>query len=143
LVNDSEMKTHPILPWLLVVCILLVLAMGQASLLTLPKVAETGGGLPLSRDISTFLTLLMLLIGVSNVVTVRWLFLPEVARRKRGTPEQIGLVSLTFAVAPSIYGAVIVVFTGQGFLTLPFSALALAGIRVIYPYLKRVIGALE
>jgi hypothetical protein len=46
-------------------------------------------------------------------------------------------------VAPAVYGVVVVTFTGQGALTLPFSALALAGIAVIYPYVKRVVTVLE
>ena len=137
------MKTHPILPWLLVISILMVLVFGLSSLLTAPRVTETGDGLPLNRDISTFLTVLLLLIGVSNVVIVRWLFLPEVARKKRGRPEQIGLVSLMFAAAPSVFGVVVVTFTGQRLLALPFLALAFVGIAVIYPHVKRVVGALE
>jgi len=137
------MKTHPILPWLLIGSIVLVLFFGQFSLLTAPRVTETGDGLPLNRDLSTSLTVLLLLVGVSGIAIVRWLFLPQVERGKRGTPEQTALASLMFAVAPSVFGVVIVTFTGQGLLSLPFSALALVGIRVIYPYLKRVVSALD
>jgi hypothetical protein len=137
------MKTHPILPWLLIGSIVLVLFFGQFSLLTAPRVTETGDGLPLNRDISTFFTALLLLVGVSEIAIVRWLFLPEVERRKRGMPQQIALVGLMFAVAPSVFGVVIVTFTGQRLLALPFLALALVGIGVIYPHVKRVVGALE
>ena len=137
------MKGHAGLPWLLIGSIVLVVFLGQFSLLSAPRVTEAADGLPLERGISTFLTVLMLLIGPSQIATVRWLFLPQVARMKRATPEQIALVSLMFAAAPCVYGVVIVTFTGQGLLTLPFSALSLVGIALIYPYLKQVVAALE
>jgi len=141
--RSSGPKGAAALRWLAFGSVLLVLFLGQFSFFTLPKAFGGGERLLVNQGLATSVVMFLLVESVLTVGTVRWLFLPQVIKDKVvATPARVCLTSFVFAVAPAVYGVIAVSSTGQGALTLPFSALALIGMAVLYPYTRQVLAAL-
>jgi hypothetical protein len=66
-------------------------------------------------------------VGTGSLLLVRFVVLPQIARRADVQPQALASVGYAFAESPAIYGLVAAVMTGAGWLALPFGALAVVG----------------
>jgi hypothetical protein len=78
----------------------------------------------------------LLVVAVMNILTVRFLVLPRAAANPAASRETVMATGYAFAVAPSVYGLVLSLFTGQGLLALPFTAVSLGSLLAIRLYLQ-------
>ena len=90
--------------------------------------------------VGTILFAVLLGIGLFYLVTVRFLVLPVTMRNPEARKDQVIMIAYVFAVAPVMYGLVLVLFTGQGLLALPFSTMAFLGLAVVWSYLQGALG---
>jgi hypothetical protein len=67
---------------------------------------------------------ILLLVAVSSFLLTRYLVLPGMARQQ-AQPSAIATTAYAFAETPAIYGLVLAIMTAEGWVALPFSALAL------------------
>lgn len=134
------MGAQQTLRWPLVGSILCVLSFPLVSLLYARRVGETGASPLVGPETGTFLVAILLAMGILNIATMRWLVIPQVERKRKANPWQLGVIALSFSVAPSIYGVLIVVLTHQGALALPFAGVSLIGIALVYRYLDKPVG---
>ena len=92
--------------------------------------------LELSIVVAVAITSVLLVIGVAQILTVRYLVLPHARANVSASEKTVVLWSYYFAVAPAVYGIIIPVFTSQGLLALPFGAIALVGLALVWSYFR-------
>ncbi len=88
------------------------------------------------KGTGAFIIAVLVAVGIFNVATVRFHLLPRAIANPKAAPEAVVMVGYSFAVAPSIYGIVASIITGEGLLALPFGAIAIGGLVVVWSYLR-------
>jgi len=78
----------------------------------------------LEDDMRYVLGGILLLVAVSSFLLTRYLVLPGMARQQ-AQPSAIASTAYAFAESPAIYGLVLAIMTTEGWIALPFGALAL------------------
>jgi hypothetical protein len=78
----------------------------------------------LEDDMRYVLGGILLLVAVSSFLLTRYLVLPGMARQQ-AQPSAIATTAYSFAETPAIYGLVLAIMTAEGWVALPFGALAL------------------
>jgi hypothetical protein len=84
------------------------------------------------------LIILLFLLGVSvlSLVILRLIVLPAALRLEEPKRNQILASAYAFAVAPSVYGVVVALFTARGVLVLPFLLIAVLSWITVWNYLR-------
>ena len=117
-------------PWISLAWILLMTVEG------LVRIPYLDHDLHFNALVGAIVVGLLLVIGVLGIVAVRLFVLTQASGKSDNERAILIGSSYMFAVAPSVYGLVVSLFTGKGLLTLPFSALALVGLALVWSYLK-------
>lgn len=84
---------------------------------------------------------LFLLVGISSFFLTRFVVLPAMAKQPEVQPATIAAPAFGFAETPAIYGLVLAIMTGEGWVALPFSGVALAGMFVMSGYVASLESA--
>jgi len=82
----------------------------------------------------------LFLVAVSSSLLTRYLVLPGMARQK-ALPSAIATTAYSFAETPAIFGLVLAIMTAEGWVALPFGALALLSWAVMSNYVAGVQAA--
>ena len=120
------------------------ISLAAIALLTFVGLAQIGlldSGPRFSPQISAIIVAVLIVVGFLEIVVVRWFVLPRASEWSDELRESRVGSSYMFAVAPSVFGLVVSLFTGKGLLTLPFTALALAGLVVVWTSLKDTVDS--
>ena len=100
------------------------------------RVVRLDTGPDLSNAVAIALTVVLLIVGVSTIITIRYLFLPHSnlvpEERRHLTP----LSAYVMVSAPAVFGLVTALFTGQALVSLPFGAISLVGLALVWQYLR-------
>ncbi|MGE0058848.1 MAG: hypothetical protein AB7P33_03595 [Dehalococcoidia bacterium] len=95
---------------------------------------------------ATLLTGVLILVAFTNLITIRGVVLPSMAKRDDVNLSTIATVGYAFAESPAIFGVVAAVTAGEGWRVLPFAVIALVGWGLVRGYLanlQQVIAADE
>jgi hypothetical protein len=85
----------------------------------------------------TILVCTFLVVGLINVLTVRYLTLPTAFRKAEPvTAQQAAMTGYASATAPAIFGSAAAVMTGQSLMILPFAVLTLIGFYAVWSFLQ-------
>ncbi len=117
------------LPWIALVWILFM------SLYSF-RIARLDAGPNLDGWVAAALVAVLFVIGISTIITVRYLFLPNADSVPEERKHVVPLVSYVLMTAPAVSGLALTVFTGEALVTLPFAAMALVGLLLVRQYLR-------
>jgi len=126
--------------WLPVAALIIILWLTIIGL-TVGPVTNDNVGLDVDTGTRGLTIGILAVVGFVNLLTVRFLVLPRAATNPDAREEQIAVTGYSFATAPAIYGVVVSIVTGQGLLALPFGAIALYGLFVVWSYLRESSGS--
>ncbi len=109
--------------------------------LTVGPVTNSNVGIDVGKGTGALLTGILVAVGVVNLLTVRFLILPPMAANAhtRRDRNRVAITGYAFTEAPAIYGVVTAIFTGEGVLALPFGAIALFAVFVVWSYLREYV----
>ena len=100
------------------------------------RIARLDAGPSLDGWVATALVAVLFVIGISNVITIRYVVLPRSDLVPEERKHLVPLVSYVFVAVPAVYGLVLAVLTSRGFIGLPFGAMALVGLLLVGRYLR-------
>ena len=89
-----------------------------------------------SPILALVILLFLLAFAIISLATMRLTVLPAALALPEAKREQLLASSYAFAVAPSVYGLVVALFTRRGLLVLPFTAIAACGWFMVWSYLR-------
>ena len=126
--------------WLPAVALIIILWLTIVGLAVGP-VTNDNVGIDVDSGTSALIIGILAVVAFINLLTVRFLVLPRAVTNPDAREEQIAVMGYSFATAPAIYGVVVSIVTGQGLLALPFGAIALYALFVVWCYLRESFGS--
>ena len=101
------------------------------------RIVRIDAGPDLNNSVAVGLAAFLLIVAVTTIFTIRYLFLPHAdlvpeERQHLTSPSAYVMVS-----SPAVYGLVTAMFTGQALVSLPFGAISLVGLALVWQYLRR------
>ena len=104
-----------------------------AALVLVPLLGLTTG---LDGAEGTLVVAMLVVVGVVQLVVVRFLVLPGAISNPDATEEQTTILAYSFSQSAAIYGLVASITTGNGFVALPLGAIAPLSWLVVRAYLQ-------
>ncbi len=85
---------------------------------------------------ATLLTGVLILVAFTNLITIRGVVLPSMAKREDVNLSTLATIGYAFAESPAIFGVVAAITAGEGWRVLPFAIIALIGWGLVRSYLS-------
>ena len=98
------------------------------------RITTIGGGPNIDGWLATALIAVLFVLGIAGTLTIRYLFLPNADKVPEERKHLVPLMSYMFVTAPAVYGLGLATFTGNGLIGLPFGAIALVGLLLLWQY---------
>jgi hypothetical protein len=126
-------STEPALRWAFLVAIVGVTVAG----IILGEAITT----EYDTSIRTFVPPVLFITGIGGILVMRFLLLPSAARKPEVLPQQLASMGYAIAEAPATYGLVAAIMRGEGWVAIPFGALALFGWLIARAFLASLRAA--
>ena len=123
--------------WLLRIALVWIIIMTLFSF----RIVRIDAGMEFNDAVALAVTVFLLFVAVSTILTTRYLFLPHADLVPEERKHLTSLSSYVMASSPAVYGLVTALFTGQALVSLPFGAMALVGLFLVWSYLREASDA--